>query len=78
MGVSDCNSYFHTHWPLAHEIAAQYTLLLLGRMQEGRSLKLPFRADKVMPDEVRRLLPTKPVTLPSQSEPKRIKHETKN
>ena len=72
------NSYFQTHWPLAHEIAAQYTLLLLGQMHEARSLKLPYRADKVMPDEVRQLLPTKPVTLPGLTDTKRIKHETKN
>lgn len=58
------NSYYRTHWPLAHEIVAQYTLLLLGQMQEGRNLKLPFRASKVMPEEVRQLLPTSPVSLP--------------
>jgi hypothetical protein len=72
------DSYFHRHWPLAHEIGAQYTLLLLGRMQEGRSLKLPFRADKVMPDEVRQLLPATPVALPSVTVMKRIEQESEN
>ena len=50
-------SYYHTHWPLPHEIGAQYVLLLLNRMNERRGLKLPYRASKVMPDEVRALLP---------------------
>lgn len=63
-------SYYHTHWPLPHEIASQYVLLLLGQMHEGRSLKLPFRATKVMPDEVRQLLPTSPLNLPA------IEHKT--
>ena len=58
------NSYYHTHWPLAHEIASQYVLLLLGQMHEGRSLKLPYRATKVMPEDVRSLLPSSPMTLP--------------
>ena len=64
------NSYFHRHWPLAHEIASQYTLLLLGQMHEARGLKLPFRANKVMPEEVRQLLPTSSMSLPS------IEHKT--
>ena len=50
-------SYHHTHWPLPHEIGAQYVLLLLNRMNERRGLKLPYRASKVMPEEVRVLLP---------------------
>lgn len=54
------NSYYHTHWPLPSEIATQYVLLLLCDMRESRCLKLPYRAN-VMPDEVRRLLPTKPL-----------------
>ena len=59
------NSYYHRHWPLAHEIASRYVLLLLGQMHEGRSLKLPYRATAVMPDEVRQLLPSSPMTVPS-------------
>ena len=51
------NSYYHTSWPLASEIAAQYVLLLLAEMQQNRSLKLPYRANKFIPDEVLRLLP---------------------
>ena len=55
-------SYYHTHWPLPSEIASQYILLLLAEMNESCALKLPYRAKKVVPDEVRRLLPAK--TLP--------------
>lgn len=54
-------SYYHTHWPLPWEIASQYVLLLLCEMRQGSSLKLPFRANKVVPDEVRRLLPAGPL-----------------
>lgn len=63
------NSYYHRHWPLAHEIASQYVLLLLGQMHEGRSLRLPYRAGTVMPDEIRQLLPSSPLNLPT------IEHE---
>lgn len=51
------NSYYHTHWPLSSEIAAQYVLLLLCEMKQHHSLKLPYRATKVVPEEVRKLLP---------------------
>lgn len=49
-------SYYSTHWPLSSEIASQYLFLLLGQMRQNFSLKLPYRAGKVVPDEVRRLL----------------------
>lgn len=55
------NSYYHTHWPLPTEIASQYVLLLLCDMRESHALKLPYRANKVVPDDVRRLLPTTPL-----------------
>lgn len=58
------NSYYRTHWPLPSEIATQYVLLLLAEMKETRALKLPYRADKVVPDEVRRLLPGNSVPVP--------------
>ncbi|NLS97535.1 MAG: hypothetical protein GXX96_35800 [Planctomycetaceae bacterium] len=51
------NSYWHTHWPLPSEIASQYILLLLAEMQQSHQLKLPYRAKKVIPPEVRALLP---------------------
>lgn len=57
------NSDYHTHWPLPSEIASQYVLLLLAQMNETRSLRLPYRASKVIPDDVRRLLPTTPLPL---------------
>ena len=51
------NSYYHTTWPLPSEIASQYLFLLLGEMRQNFALKLPYRAGKVIPEEVRRLLP---------------------
>ena len=54
------SSYFHYRWPMPHEIASQYMLLLLCEMKEGRLLKLPFRADQVQPDEIKSLLATEP------------------
>jgi len=51
------NSYYHTTWPLPSEIASQYLFLLLGEMRQNFALKLPYRAGKVMPEGVRRLLP---------------------
>ena len=71
------NSYYHTHWPLPSEIANQYVFLLLGHMQQYHGLKLPYRAGKVVPDEVRKLLAETPLALPDDSngKPKRIGHE---
>lgn len=57
------NSYVYTHWPLPSEIATQYVLLLLAEMKESHMLKLPFRANKVIPDDVRRMLPTDSIPL---------------
>ena len=57
------NSYFHTHWPSASEIATQYLLLLLAEMQGNDALRLPFRASKVVPAEVRAMLPSNPLPL---------------
>jgi len=57
------NSYFHTHWPSASEIATQYLLLLLIEMKGSYALRLPYRANKVIPDDVRALLPCNPVPL---------------
>lgn len=49
-------SYYHPRWPMPSEIASQYVLLLLHHMKENIGLKLPFRANTVMPDAVQRLL----------------------
>jgi hypothetical protein len=57
------NSYYRTHWPLASEIASQYVLLLLAHMKENRSLHLPYRAGKVIPEDVQRLLPSSPLLM---------------
>jgi hypothetical protein len=51
------NSYYYTHWPLPSEIASQYVFLLLHEMKQSHALKLPYRANKVVPEEVRRLIP---------------------
>ena len=51
-------SYWHTHWPMATEIATQYLLLLLCEMKESHMLRLPYRAGDHIPPEVARLLPT--------------------
>lgn len=57
------NSYYHTSWPTATEISTQYLLLLLAEMKGNHSLRLPFRAGKVIPAQVRALLPANPVPL---------------
>ena len=57
------DSYFYTHWPLASEIATQYLLLLLAEMKRNHALKLPYRANQVIPDDVRPLLPASPIPL---------------
>lgn len=61
------NSYYHTTWPLPSEIASQYILLLLGEMRRNLSLKLPYRAGKVIPEEVRRLLPAQSENKPENA-----------
>jgi hypothetical protein len=67
------NSYFRLHWPLASEIATQYVVLLLAEMKENRALNLPYRADQVMPDDVKQRLPTTQLPLlpaPGDREPR--------
>ncbi|MEQ8788434.1 MAG: hypothetical protein RIC55_19140 [Pirellulaceae bacterium] len=55
--------YYRTTWPLSSEIATQYVLLLLAEMKRNRSLNLPYRAGKVVPDDVKLLLPASPIQL---------------
>jgi hypothetical protein len=50
-------SYYHTTWPIPSEIASQYVLLLLADIQKCGLLRLPYRAKKVVPPEVKALLP---------------------
>ena len=50
-------SYWHTHWPMASEIATQYILLLLVEMKSSYMLRLPYRAGKIVPAEVAAMLP---------------------
>lgn len=57
------NSYSYPHWPSSSEIGTQYVLLLLMEMKEASGLRLPYRANKVIPDEVRAMLPSNPVPL---------------
>lgn len=57
------NSYFYPRWPSATEIATQYLVLLLVEMKQNRSLRLPYRASKVVPAEIRNMFPSNPVPL---------------
>jgi hypothetical protein len=50
-------SYWHINWPLPSEIGTQYILLLLVEMKSSCMLKLPYRANEIVPLEVTRLLP---------------------
>ena len=50
-------SYWHTHWPLPSEIATQYILLLLTEMKSSSMLRLPYRAQEIVPAEVAAMLP---------------------
>lgn len=49
-------SYYHPRWPLPSEIASQYVLLLLHHMKTSVGLKLPHRANKVVPSCVQAML----------------------
>jgi len=57
---SIASSYFHTHWPMPNEIASLYMFLLLRRMEEARTLRLPYRAEEKMPDAVRQFIANAP------------------
>jgi len=70
------HSYYHTHWPLPSEIASQYILLLLTEMKKNCLLKLPYRANKVIPAEVRALLPTVQPTLPAITDESEARRDT--
>ncbi len=50
-------SHYHIRWPLPSEIGTQYVLLMLADMKRHLALNLPDRANTVIPDSVRRLLP---------------------
>ena len=50
-------SYWHVHWPLPSEIATQYILLLLAEMKSSCMLRLPYRAQEIVPPDVAALLP---------------------
>ena len=69
-------SYYHTHWPLPSEIASQYILLLLSEMKQNHLLKLPYRASKVVPAEVRALLPGTQASLPTIADESETKFDT--
>lgn len=57
------SSYVNTTWPSPSEVGTQYLVLLLARMKESHALRLPYRASKVIPDEVRALLPASSISL---------------
>jgi hypothetical protein len=56
-------SYWHTHWPLPSEIGTQYILLLLAEMKSSSMLRLPYRAQKIVPTEVAAMLPLQPLAI---------------
>ena len=70
------HSYYHTTWPLPSEIASQYILLLLNEMNQNHLLKLPYRASRVVPAEVRALLPATQPTLPAITDQSEAKLDT--
>jgi hypothetical protein len=61
-------SYYHTSWPIPSEIGHLYVFLLLGHMNQYHGLKLPYRASKVVPEEVRKLLTDTPFALPNDND----------
>lgn len=69
-------SYYHTTWPLPSEIASQYILLLLSEMKQNSLLKLPYRASKVVPAEVRALLPATHPPFPAITDQSETKLDT--
>ena len=69
-------SYYQTHWPLPSEIASQYILLLLTEMKKNCLLRLPYRANTVVPAEVRALLPGTQATLPAITDQSETKLDT--
>jgi len=53
-------SYWHTRWPLPSEIATQYILLLLVDMKSSFMLRLPYRAQQIVPHGIAAMLPVSP------------------
>ena len=51
------HSHWHVHWPMPSEIGTQYILLLLIEMKRSCMLRLPYRAEEIVPPEVAALLP---------------------
>jgi len=52
---------------MASEIGTQYILLLLAEMKSSCMLRLPYRAQKIMPPEVAALLPAQPLAIAGPS-----------
>lgn len=51
------HSYAFIRWPIPSEIGSQYLVLLLAEMKSNHALRLPYRALRAIPNEVRALLP---------------------
>jgi hypothetical protein len=64
-------SYWHTTWPLPSEIGTQYILLLLAEMKSSCMLRLPYRAQKIVPPEVAAMLPTGVSAIGNEPRPSR-------
>ena len=65
------HSYWHVHWPLPSEIGTQYILLLLAEMKSSSMLRLPYRAQEIVPAEVAALLPMQPLAITDEAKPRR-------
>lgn len=63
-------SYWKTSWPMVSEIATQFILLLLAEMKSNCMLRLPYRAQEIVPPEVAALLPVSSAVLAIGSEPR--------
>jgi hypothetical protein len=69
-------SYWHKHWPLPSEIGTQYILLLLAEMKSSSMLRLPYRAQEVIPAEVAAMLPMQPLAIAENRPSRRRKRLT--
>ena len=53
-------SYYRTTWPSPHEIATQYVVLLLSKMRDDGTFRLPYRAKEKLSPRVQQALQLTP------------------
>jgi hypothetical protein len=68
-------SYWRTSWPMASEIGTQYILLLLAEMKSSSMLRLPYRAQEIVPAEVAVFLPLQPLAIAEEAGKSRRKRK---